>query len=508
MVRHAGRLLAPAVVCAVSLAAGFAAQAQQIPTLAPREDAETEPGQLVRGGWVFTAAGQTDLTFTDNAYLTRTNRTSDFIFTPTAILDARETSSKSVFDAKLVMAYDAYAKATDLSGFRIQALTDGTVRFADDTFKVRGRLATNLQPSNFLGVMPATQRTIGGNQVQVLNYGIAPSLDRPVNDRMDVQASYDYAGVTFLRPPSGGTRVGANNTSWHKARTALVSSRGAGPVTWGLEGAYERRDAGRMPTAERARGQANTSYQVSSPFALTARGGYEWIDEPTLSSNLTGIYGFGGFMYRPSPRTSVRAEAGYRYRSPNYLAEIEYQRSRALILSASFSQGVETSQGFINDLYGRTRRDANGNLLDPDTGALPDPTTAPFNFTNQAFRYSRLRGGLHGTIGRNFYDAYGSYERRRAGTIAGDSWGGNVGLGRKVTRTITAKVEARYTRSTQPDFAVVNLAGATTKSASASLRYEITRTASAQLRYVHLNQSTRFIKMRENAGVLSLTKTF
>jgi uncharacterized protein (PEP-CTERM system associated) len=511
--------VAPALMCTGM--AGFieGAHAQQAaygpftssPAILPRTDQrEEEAPTLVRGGWTFAAIGRMDLTFTDNAYLTTANRQADFIFTPQAILTAQRTGARSIVDASVAVAYDLYAQESALNGARVKALTDGTMRFADDTLSLRGRVATDLHPSSYRGVIPATERTIGGNQTQVVSYGISPGLHRPVGDGMIADAQYEFSEVRFVRPPAGGTRVAAGDATFHKASAGLSNRNAAVPLQWQVDGAYENAlNERRGQRSERAHGGANGQYQVSSHFALLGRGGYEWVKEPTLiTEDLAGPYALAGFLYKPTSRSSLRLEAGYRFGEPNYEGELRYTFSQRLTATASFNRGVESSQSFINDLFARARRDENGFFVDPETGALPDPRLAGFDLTDQAFRYDRARAGINGTIGRSFYQLSGTYEKRRLSTFEGESWGAQGTIGRELTRTISAAIEGRHSRTTRPDLLLGPGMRTKTTAGSARVTYLMNRTLTGTIRYVHLKHSTQLVSYRENAVVVSLAKAF
>jgi uncharacterized protein (PEP-CTERM system associated) len=462
---------------------------------------------FVRGGWQFSAVGQVDLTFTDNAYLTATNKQSDFIVAPTAAFEAHRTSSKSVFDANVAVSYDIYTQATDLSGPRIEGFLDGTAYFADDSLSLRARVATSLEPSSYLGAVPATERNIGGNQVQILTYGLSPTFNRPVSDSILAEARYDFSGVTFVRAASGGTNVAASDSFEHRIQGSIGNRIAKAPLDWSIIGTYNQRDYSSLPSSQRATGEANAEYGINSRFAVLGRAGYEWIDEPTLSTQLSGPYAMTGFIYRPTRRSSLRVEAGYRYNRPNYLAELSYER-RFLAITARFSQGVDTSQGFLSDLFGNAARDEFGRIVNPATGLPPDPRIAAFDFTNQAFRFSRLRLGIHGTLGRNFYNASGTYEKRSANDLTGESWSGQATLGRHLTRALTLAVDGRYLKTTRPTFVVAPMTLTETTGGGMRLTYQLNRTLAATIRYVHLKQQTTLVRYTENAAVLSLSKTF
>jgi len=463
---------------------------------------------LARRGWEYSVTGRTDLTFTDNAYLTTNGRQSDFIVTPVAAIGVHGTGSRTTIDANAEVAYDFYAHANDLNGIRVNILTDGVIRL-DDAFSLRARAATNLQPSSQLDVIPATDRTVGGNQVQVLAYGITPAFHGSVSDQITADASYDLSGVSYLRAPNGAANVAASDSILQRGRVKLSNAKASAPFEWGLTGSIEHRSRlDSAPSSRRGLGEANGKYHFSPTFAVIARGGYDWIDEPTINERTGGIYGLGGILIQPSARTSLRLEAGYRYRKPTVSADLRYSHSRRVNIVASFEQGVDTSQGFLDDIYTNAGRDSLGNLVDPRTGLAPDPRLSPFDPSNQAFRYARFRLRMDGILGRNFYNASGNYERRSLNGLHGDSWGAQAVLGRELTRLLSATIEGRYVKTNSPTLAVTSALNAETISGTARLTYQISRTLGGSVRYTHLKHSTSLVNYRENVAMLSLVKRF
>jgi uncharacterized protein (PEP-CTERM system associated) len=462
-----------------------------------------------RTGWDYLVTARLDSTYTDNVYLTDRNRTSSFVFSPGVSLSAHQDSLRTTFNANVDVAYDAYTNATDLDGPRVTALIDGTARTTDERLSIRGRVATDLQSSNQLGIMAATSRSIGGNQVQVVNYAAGPALRMPMSDTIVAQASYEASGVSFLEAPVGNANVPATDALMHNARASLSNETATTPLRWTFSGMYQKRDmTGPTPASERESGEANVRYILSPNFALIGTGGYEHVREPTLNDRLSGAYGSVGFRAQPSERSSLMLLAGYRYQRPNYSAQATYNFSERLDLVAGYDQGVDSAQGLLNGDYAGLVQNAAGVLIDPATGLPPILGNAAFDYNNQAFRFSRYRFGVHGVLGRTFYRATGTYERRKANSVHGESWQAGAALGRYLSPNMTVVLEATYVKTTSPALTPVLGLAAETLKGSASIDYRMTQTLTASLAYTHLKRSTSLIDYRENAVVLSLRKTF
>lgn len=466
----------------------------------------------IPGGWSFDATGSSDFVFTDNVYLTNTNRISDFIVSPTASMSAHRNTARSSLNADVELSYDYYTKNTRLNGARPKALIDGIAEVVEDTLTIDARLATSVQQISDEDRMPAVPRNLDRNQTQVINYGISPTVMGRFNSEIEGEASYDFSSIRYLDGPVGNAGLSGANTTRHKLRANVGNMLTSGsPLRWTATGSYERASIRNYGSGqpERANTEARGEYRLSAPLAFVARAGYDWVDEPTLSVQPDGAYGLAGLIWRPSSRTQVRAEIGYRYRDFNGEGSIDWQASQAITLSASYRRDIQTGQRILLDSLIDLGRDEFGNLVDPITGLPPDVNTIRFDVTNQAFKRDIVRVGIRGKLGRNFYSVTGDYERRRAeDDFGGETWGVGGLIGRDITPRLQASVNAGYNRTKSDAILSLSFRDAKTTSAGARLDYELSRTVRTSLRYAHIHRETTLVRYRENAGILSVSKVF
>jgi uncharacterized protein (PEP-CTERM system associated) len=499
---RAGLLLASTALCVSFVGTPRLVQAEDLLPAAA-------PAPAVRQGWQYSIVGRTAVTYTDNAYLTPNNRTDSLVFTPNVILGAQETGRRSIFDANLNVAYDFYTRASDLDGPRITGIADGRTELVEDAVSIRARAGTNLESTSQLGGVTASERTLGGNQVQLVTYGVGPSFRQALTQTINADASYDFSGVSFLSAPTGSTRAPASDSFLHKAQLGVSNGGANAPFEWDVRGTYQNQThTNATPSSERANGEVSGQYHLTQIFSVLVTGGYDWIREPTLVKGASGPYGTAGFLWQPSPRTSLRLEAGYRNQKPNYSGELKYRYSEALVVVANYSQGVDTTQGALDSSFARLVRDPSGILIDPLTGLPATPGSTNFDLTDQAFRYSRLSVGLQGVVGRNFYNASGNYERRNANGVIGKDWGGSASIGRNLTRALTMTIEAQYTKTTSPTLVVQPKSYAETAIATGTLSYRLNETLTASLKYIYLHHLSSVVKYREHAGVFAIEKHF
>lgn len=471
-----------------------------------RVPGSVEPTRVV-GGWSFETSASSDFAYTDNVYLTDTDRLSDFIISPSASLTARRNTARSSLNANVDMAYDFYTKNSGLNGGRPGALIDGIAEVVEDTLTIDARLATDTQQVSSEDRSSAIVRNLDSNQTQILNYGISPTVHTRFTNEIDGEATYDYSSIRYL---SDGLR-GAN-TSRHAFRGRVGSNEASGsPLRWTATGAYDRASIRNYGSRQPERGnlEARADYRLSAPLVFVARGGQDWVDEPTLSIKPDGPYGLAGVIWRPSPRTYIRAEVGYRYRDFNGEGSIDFQLSQAINLSASYRRDIQTGQRILLDSLIGLGRDEFGNLVDPITGLPPDVNNILFDVTNQAFRRDVFRAGVRGKLHRNFYSLSGDYEKRRAeDNFSGESWGVSGLIGRDITPRLQASLTGGYSRVKSDPVISLSFRNAKTTTAGARLDYELSRSVRASLRYAHIRRETTLVRYRENAAVLSVSKVF
>jgi uncharacterized protein (PEP-CTERM system associated) len=485
-------------------------------------------------GWQFGAHGGLDLTYTDNVLLTRDHPISDFIVTPRAGFALRDTTMRTAILANADVAYDYYTNTHRLNGVRPKAALIGVSDIAEEELSVEGRLSTDVQQISPEGRLPATERSIGENQTQVMNFGGRATWREHLSDVVQSEVFYDYGSVHFLGAPSGQAIVPASDTQQHLGEALLSNGTDFTRFGWSILGAYQELDPSGQITEFNPRqrtwhAEGSGQYRVITSLALTARSGYDWFRGQTFTRNLEGPFALGGFIWRPGPRLGVRVEAGYRYRGFNADAQIDYQLARWMSLGFTYLRDVQNSQSLIITNLANIGRDPFNNnpttapSVDPVTGlsndlsglTVDDPNS-PFNpnrsvlgYANVTFKRDLAQGSVGGKLGRNFYQVTGSYERRSASVGASHDVTVQASVGRDLTPRLTAILQGSFEEvgGTAGVLTAINFASRT-KSAEARADYRLGRTVTTSLRLVHAWRATTLVAYTENAGVLSLVKRF
>jgi uncharacterized protein (PEP-CTERM system associated) len=132
-------------------------------------------------------------------------------------------------------------------------------------------------------------------------------------------------------------------------------------------------------------------------LALTAMGGHETIEAPSLLDPPSGPIWSLGFLTRPGPRTELEASFGQRYGGSTLEGAASYRITPRLVFRASYGEAIETTQ---ERLLGTRAFDRTTNqFVDPRTGQVAEADPGTGN-QNRAYRSKLATASLTGTYER------------------------------------------------------------------------------------------------------------
>lgn len=475
-------------------------------------------------GWQYTANTNAAFTLTDNVLLTQLNPDSDFITSLTAGMQVfNETRGGSVnFDYQL--SYDFYVNTDELNGLRHNLLTQNTFVVTDDLLFVDVNASIREQAINRNLRTPATTRTINGNQTMVLTGSISPYIDTNIGGRVGVLARAEYSTVNFRRSDVSGPggSAGDDDTIW----TGIFSVRELDEnrrLDWQLSGRASADD----DDLQQQDANLALRLRVTENARLIARGGYDKTDGRTNGRDIDDAFWRFGFEFEPIRDSYIRLEAGERFGGPSYDAEVRYDVSQALRVTASYDQALRTDQNrFVDMLNGlepifldSTR--ANLVLENPDAPyfdlVLDGDVTQELTITDTA------RLTLSGGLGRVTYSLSGAYLTREFEELPGlggpfeeQTTRASLSIVRPFGRRTSAGVNAQYIDE-ESDLPVlgggplaINLARAIDSiSGSVFASYSFSPTAAVQLSYTRSEREDQdAVKVEENALMLTITKVW
>ncbi|MEH6433575.1 TIGR03016 family PEP-CTERM system-associated outer membrane protein [Massilia sp. DD77] len=183
-----------------------------------------------------------------------------------------------------------------------------------------------------------------GNRAEIETWSISPYLVQRFGNTASMQLRYTRDGVDASGRDAldGITRRGFNKSHGESVNATLASGSAFDALGWGLS--YYRQDleSERIGDSSTQSLSANLSYRVTPRLSLTANAGYDRYDFG-LGSGDAGRNWSGGFVWKPSTRTSLQASLGRHYygQTGSLLAS---HRSRHTVWSVNYSDAVTNSR--------------------------------------------------------------------------------------------------------------------------------------------------------------------
>lgn len=345
-------------------------------------------------------------TYSDNIRLGRfSGGRDDFVTQINPGMAVNGTGRRFSLDADYTMNNLIYAKSDELSRIRHQLTAKGTAELYEDWFFVDGRAGMTQQNVSPLGAQSIDNVNVTGNRADVTTYSISPYLRHRFQDFASGEVRYmrNYVdSSTRALFNSHGDTVSAN-----------LSSGTAFPVfRWGLSYSNQMITFDRTGrTVELERSIANLGYRVTSQFSLTATGGYERNSFLSIRNKHSSPTWTVGFIWMPSERTNIIANAGQRFFGDTYFVRASH-RTRLTVWDASYDENITTfnqqaQQGggasissSLSQLLAAQNPGMSPQLIQQNAGALLSPGLAgaffdPSNFfTNRLFLQKRLQASV------------------------------------------------------------------------------------------------------------------
>ena len=246
-----------------------------------------------------------------------------------------------------------------------------------------GALATRTR-ADIRGAAPGVLAGNVDNITQVYSVYAGPNLATAVGPAQ-VTAAYHAAFTKAESPGRTGITPGQPRIDYFDSSTSHLATASVGaaagtvlPVGVTVSGAYEREDAHQLDQSyEGYYGRGDVVLPVSRTVAVRAGVGYEKITskqrDPKLTAagqpvldrdgryvtdpnapvriayNTDGLIYDAGVVWKPSPRLTLQANAGWRYGGETYTGSLQWQMSRDTGVQVVVYDGIET--------FGRQLRD-------------------------------------------------------------------------------------------------------------------------------------------------------
>ena len=426
-------------------------------------------------------------TFTDNAFLTSTNKEYDFITRPMVGAELRSQGGPLVGMVGAHAFYDAYAREGSLNGFSADAQGNGTYTLIPAFLSIDAQgFLTNTYVTSF-GVA-AQDRAGTANRVQIANYAIGPHVTTTVGDFADLNVFGRFAQIFFDNPNNSIAPIPTGSTVEQGAGTLDTANRFSG-FQLVTAAQYVRDDHG----FESYGGLQSAFVNLTDDLRVIARGGYDAATDPDIVDIHAPVWS-AGLEYTINQQSRISLERGERYNHAAWTADLRLQLSDRIYADGQYSEVLQPDQIQIS-----------GNFTDfvNQTTVLP-PALVQNTFT--------INNDLNGQVSLNKYatlhlvydwegdkvDLAANWNDQLfvATNLKSQSLAANLNYSRKIAEDLNGTAGVSYWRTfANPIFGASEL-----YSGSLNLNYDVNTTMRAYAGYTYQHQA------QLTAGGLSISE--
>jgi uncharacterized protein (PEP-CTERM system associated) len=342
--------------------------------------------------WKITPRIEAREAFTDNARLSRGSKTSDFVTRIAPGIDLKAQGGRVLADIDYELAYDAYARADDLNGFRHNLRGTGRVEFVEDRLFLDLGAFAGESPVLARGRASAIDRSLGGASSQFTSYSVSPYWRTRFGPWAEAEARYRFSQVAVTRDRGNIDAAPApallSDTDIHQASGFVAGGENFNRLRWRLAadhaetrvsngGGATPGTGGSATSLRRQSASAQPSYVVTRWLSLLGTLGYDHIESSGFRKDLDGSFWNGGVRLTPSQRTSFELTYGERYGGPNWASSLTAATEAGTALTLAYRETVENQALQSASGFSFLTRDPSGALIDTRTG-LPFVGRDPF----------------------------------------------------------------------------------------------------------------------------------
>lgn len=470
--------------------------------------------------WQYTFNTNAAFTLTDNVLLVESDKQTDFI---TSLTGGVEVSSQTRAGSVLFnyqLSYDHYIDTDELNGLRHNLMTQSDFVVVDDVLflDVKGSIGERSTSRTLRN--PGTARTINSDRSMVLVGSIAPYVETTIKDRVGVTGRVEYSVVDYRAADvsSGGSQPDGNSR-WNSS-FGLRSLDRDQRIGWDVFGNASSDDN----DLEQQNIGGVVRLRLKENARLLARGGYDATSGRPIAEDIDDAYWRVGFEMEPIRDSYIRLEAGERYGEPSYDAEVRYEFSKALMITARYEETLQTNNNQFTTFL---------NAWEPAPVAvgirLVDPYSPYFGLGLEGDIFDQLtlndtaRITLSGGLGHIVWSLDGAYRTREFSELDGiggpyeeEITSASLNVSRSFGRRTQVSLGARYEdeESDLPTLGVgleaINFAREIDMTTGQiSVAYAISPTAQAMLNLTTSKREDETgLSVEENVIMLSVTKSW
>jgi uncharacterized protein (PEP-CTERM system associated) len=390
--------------------------------------------------------------FTDNAALSPPGKENwDFVTNLTPAISVHGEGARFSLDLDASLNTLVYARDGSLDALELDlAEANKTELIPEELFVDTRAVVTQIPAQPGQAVSGSQNTSQSGSTVATLL--LSPYWRDHFGDFGDSVLRYTFSQVLS---PSGGVGNSTNNeltagfasgARFNRLRWSLT-----GDAAFGIQGGGSNNGGSGNNSSSGTRNtshltaKADAEYVLTREWSLLGGFGYERIQDPTLVTEPNGPIGDAGVRWQPGPRLSVVMQYNHRF-DDNFLSgALSYQIGANTLLTASYTEGLQTSQDLLTQNVGFLTVDEAGNFIDARTRQLFSLNTGAFGIDNSAFREKRFNADFSTTFTPNLVRANAFYVNRQGGNFGNETgFGGSVSWTRDITELDQVAAVARY----------------------------------------------------------------
>jgi uncharacterized protein (PEP-CTERM system associated) len=497
------------------------------------------PAYSTAADWTIVPRLNLTETYTDNVTLAeRGNEKSDFITQINPGISLSGTGARLKVNVNYTMQNLFYANQSNQNTTFHQLSARENAELIKNFFFLDSTASISQQNISLLGPLTTNNENITNNRTNVKTYSISPYIRHNFSNLASTQVRYTHNAVY--------TDVGGLSASQSDSiLLGLTSGSAFRSLGWGLN--YNKQKTGGLGTSigglstsvESEHYTGNLRYRISSKFSLTGTGGYQKYSYTSLTGVSSGSFWTAGFIWNPTDRTKITANAGESFFGKTYTLMTSHYTRRST-WSLNYNQTITNTRdqflipattdtaNFLNQLW-------TSNIPDPvmrqqtveafirDNG-LSASIFDPINFlTNRFFLQKRLQAtvalsGAKNTLVLSIFHMLSEPQTSgdRNDVLLGTSnlalnnntkqIGGNALWSWKISPRTNANIGAIYIRSNIPATGNED----ETKTFRVGLTRQIRPKINGAVNFRHVERTSNQIgsEYRENAIIASLLMRF
>ena len=301
------------------------------------------PSDSDAGDLVISPSMTTELIFTDNVRLApKGEEEADFVTRLIPGVYGKYTSRRFNGEVDYRLINIIYQQNTENNRTLHNLNARGTGELVKDFFFVDGG-ARMVQLNRSLLGRQGDDVNLTGNLSNIRQYSVSPYIVRRFGGIATAQLRY-----ARIMTDSDSSRTFFNSQA-NSYTGSVLSGSDFQILQWGLN--YTRQDIDfdlRPDSVRLESGLANVRYNLTRRFGLTGAGGYENNNFGGGSLNTPkGARWQAGFIWLPTPRTSIEAWGGQRFFGDTYFADASH-RTRLFAMNARYKEDITSAWNILN----------------------------------------------------------------------------------------------------------------------------------------------------------------